>query len=391
VIVAGLTPGSVAQPQSVAELAACVAELYANDSTFAFAGGGTELELGNAPRSIQTLVKTTACGRVIDYAPQDQTVTVEAGMTLGAVGAILFRERQFLAIDAPQPERATVGGAIATNLYGGRRLRYGSIKDSIVGIEIVRPDGTRARGGGKVVKNVAGFDMPKLMVGSLGTLGAVASATFRVHPLPERHAALVFTKLSVEALTGVCNALIAAALVPSAVTAFGADDGPRYECRVTFEGFAGGVEQQMEAARAIASRLSLEAHADEDETKASFDDRERAVRCGAPWRLTFSARPTALARFLSTAPFAEGARHAVYPLLGTAFVAADALDAATVVRWRGQLDGGTVVIDALPQQARGTVDVWGEPSPGALAVMRRLKNNFDPKCLCNPGRFVGGI
>ena len=188
-IVAGVEPRAVVEPHGVAELAACVAALYASDSSFAFAGGGTELELGNAPHSIDTQVKVTGCDAVIEYAPQDQTITVEAGLTLAAVNAVLANEGQFLAIDAAEPERTTIGGAIATNLYGGRRLRYGSVKDTIVGIEIVRPDGTRARGGGKVVKNVAGFDMPKLMVGSLGTLGAIAAATFRVHPVAERRAA----------------------------------------------------------------------------------------------------------------------------------------------------------------------------------------------------------
>jgi glycolate oxidase FAD binding subunit len=392
-IVAGVEPRAIIEPQGVAELAAGVAALYANDTPFAFAGGGTELELGNVPRSIDTLVKTTACNAVIEYAPQDQTITVEAGMTLAAVGAVLAHERQFLAIDAPEPERTTIGGAIATNLYGGRRLRYGSIKDTIVGVEIVRPDGTRARGGGKVVKNVAGFDMPKLMVGSLGTLGAIAGATFRVHPLPERCAALIYADLSIEQLMRVANELIGAALVPSAVTAFGAQDGSGYVCRVSFEGFARGVEQQVEAAHAIASSLSLRARTDENEDAPGtpFYDCERAVRRAAPWRLTLSTRPTALARFLSAAPFPAGARHVVYPLLGTAFIAADTLDAATVARWRAQLDGGSLIVNALPQRARATVDVWGEPAPGALTIMRRLKNNFDPKGLCNAGRFVGGL
>jgi glycolate oxidase FAD binding subunit len=390
-IVAGLTPRAVVEPKGVGELAACVAELYAHDTSFAFAGGGTELELGNAPRSIDTLVKTTGCDAVVDYAPQDQTITVEGGMTLAAVGAVLARERQFLAIDAPEPERTTIGGAIATNLYGGRRWRYGSIKDTIVGIEIVRPDGVRARGGGKVVKNVAGFDMPKLMVGSLGTLGAIAGATFRVHPLPEQQAALVYADLSVEQLMQVGNELVGAALVASAVTAFAAEDDVRYACRVSFEGFARGVEQQLEMARAIAARLGVAAHADEAGTGMPFEERERAVRCAAAWRLTVSARPTALARFLSAAPFPAGSRHVVYPLLGTAFVGADALDAATVARWRTQLDGGSVIVNALPQGARGTLDVWGDAPPKALEIMRRLKHNFDPKDLCNAGRFVGGL
>jgi glycolate oxidase FAD binding subunit len=390
-IVAGVEPGAVVEPHGVAELAACVAALYASDTSFAFAGGGTELEFGNAPRSIDTQVKVTGCDAVIEYAPQDQTITVEAGMTLAAVNAVLVNERQFLAIDAAEPERTTIGGAIATNLYGGRRLRYGSVKDTIVGIEIVRPDGTRARGGGKVVKNVAGFDMPKLMVGSLGTLGAIAAATFRVHPVAERHTALEYADVTVEQMMHVGEELIREALVPTAVIGFSAGESGRYDCRVTFEGFGRGVEQQMEIANGIASRLSLAASAHESKPGASMDERERAVRCTAAWRLTLSARPSVLARFLQAAPFPNGTRHVVYPLLGAAFVGADALAAEDVARWRGQLEGGSIVVRALPQNARAALDVWGEPPPGALTIMRRLKQNFDPKGLCNAGRFVGGL
>ncbi len=148
-------------------------------------GGGTELDLGNPPRALDTVVRTTALDRVLEYAPEDQTITVEAGMRVAALDARARPSRsRVLPLDVADRQRATIGGAIATNAFGARRHRYGSIKDLIVGIEIVRPDGVPAHAGGKVVKNVAGFDLPKLMVGSLGTLGMIASATFRVFPKP---------------------------------------------------------------------------------------------------------------------------------------------------------------------------------------------------------------
>lgn len=387
---AGLEPRSIVEPPTVEDLAACVAELYARDVPFAFAGGGTERDLGNLPRALDTFVKTTACNGLIDYAPQDQTVTLGAGMTLSAASELLARERQFLAIDAPDPDVATVGGAIATNRYGSRRLRYGSIKDTIVGIEIVRPDGVRARGGGKVVKNVAGFDMPKLMVGSLGTLGAIVSATFRVYPIPEARAALTYRGLSGAAVMNVCRELVADALVPAAVTAYSLDGDAGYDCRVSFEGFARGVEQQLGAASAIAARLGLRAAAD-DAAASGMDERERQVRRAAPWRVTLGAQPTALAEFLAVNPLPTGAQHVVYPLLGTAFIGAPALDAGTIARWRAALDGGSVVVHAMPPEFRATVDTWGPPPVAAFAIMRRLKEQFDPKGLCNAGRFVGGL
>ncbi len=388
--VAGRTPREVVEPQTVDDLAGCLRALYAGDTAFAVCGGGTQLELGNPPRALDTLVKTTACSRVIEYSPEDQTITVEAGMTIAAVNDVLARERQFLAVDAPDSERATIGGAIATNLYGGRRLRYGSIKDSIVGVEIVRPDGTRARGGGKVVKNVAGFDMPKLMVGSLGTLGAIASATFRVYPIEEQRSVLTCADASIEQIIALCRELVRDALVPAAVVAFDGPQAGRFGCRVVFEGFAQGVEAQIETARSAAARLGLTISS-ADDAGTAVDERERAVRCGPAWQLAISAPPTALAVFLSSTPMPAGVRSVVYPMLGTAFFGAETLDVATVLRWRALLDGGSVVVHAMPPEARGMLDAWGEPLPAALAIMRRLKTLFDPKGLCNAGRFVGGL
>jgi glycolate oxidase FAD binding subunit len=389
--VAGVAPRTIVEPRTVGELAECVADLYAGDRSFAFAGGGTELELGNRPHALDTLVKTPGCDRVIDYAPQDQTITVEAGMSIAAVDAVLARERQFLPIDAADPARTTIGGAIATNLYGGRRLRYGGIRDIIVGIEIVRPDGTRARGGGKVVKNVAGFDMPKLMVGSLGTLGAIVSATFRVYPVQEQRAAVVYAGVDVDAVMRIGAELVGEALVPAAVVAYNRADGDGYDCSVTFEGFRRGVDQQLRAAAAIGARLGLQTQTALSEVPAALAERERSVRQIGDWRVTLCAGPTALARFLRSTPFVPDEQRVVYPLLGAAFIAADALDAATIERWRATLDGGTIVVNVMPAHARPALDAWGDVRRDSLAIMRRLKMNFDPKGLCNAGRFVGGL
>ena len=168
VSIAGVTPARTLVPADRVQLAATVRELYAAGKSFAFVGGGTELELGNPPRPLEAVVRTTALDRVVEYSPEDQTITVEAGMRLAALDAVLAQHDQLLPLEAGDRKNATVGGAIATNAFGAQRHRYGSIKDLIVGIEIVRADGVIARSGGKVVKNVAGFDLPKLMVGSLG-------------------------------------------------------------------------------------------------------------------------------------------------------------------------------------------------------------------------------
>jgi len=385
--IAGVEPRAVVTPRDQAELGAVVRELFAAGKSFAFVGGGTELELGNVPTSLDTVVNTSGCNRIIDYAPEDQTITVEAGMTVAAVSEILAAHDQFIAIDAPDAQRSTIGGAIATNAYGRRRLRFGSIKDNIVGIGIVRGDGIAARGGGKVVKNVAGFDIPKLMVGALGSLGAIASATFRVHPIDKRSRAVAVRHLTVAGVMRVCSEVIGEALVPSSIVAY--DNGERYDCVVTFDGFHRGVDEQVRALTAIAQRLRFAADVLSADDLTPLEERERGARCDARWRVRLGAAPTALAEFLSSGEMA-GVRRVYYPALGAAFVTGDDLDAATIARWRSALDGGLVVVAAMPPAARGAVETWGTPPP-SFPFMRRMKANFDPKNLCNPGRFVGGI
>ena len=181
----GLESAREVRPRSLAEATEAMQEAARASSRVLFVGGGTELGIGPVPSGLDLLFRTDGLDKVVELAPLDQIVVVEAGVTVAALQRLLGAQGQMLALDPPWPERATVGGVVATNAFGARRTRYGSVRDLIIGISIVRADGTSARGGGKVVKNVAGFDVPKLMVGSLGTLGLIATVTFRLHPKPE--------------------------------------------------------------------------------------------------------------------------------------------------------------------------------------------------------------
>ena len=187
----GVQPSVVFEPESIEEAVEVMRETGRDGKSLAVVGGGTDLELGTPPSRLDVVVRTRRLARVIEHAPSDQIVIAQAGMTLSALQQTLAPHGQQLALDPPLPERATVGGIVAANAFGPRRARYGSVRDLIIGISLVRADGTLARGGGKVVKNVAGFDLPKLLVGSLGTLGMIVSATFRLHPLPEDTATLL--------------------------------------------------------------------------------------------------------------------------------------------------------------------------------------------------------
>jgi glycolate oxidase FAD binding subunit len=377
--IAGVMPERTLVPADRRELAAIVRDLYAAGKTFAFVGGGTELDLGNAPRAIDTVVRTTALDRVIDYSPEDQTITVEAGMRIAALDAVLAQHDQLLPIDTGDRQNATIGGAIATNAFGARRHRYGSIKDLIVGIEFVRPDGVTAHGGGKVVKNVAGFDLPKLMVGSLGTLGGIASATFRVFPKPADTRAVLVRTSPASAFFDAC--MQDRSLEPSAVAHHPAQGG----IVLTFAGLEASVEQQLAHLATLATTHAITVAALDRRALEMLAAAESAIRCSGAWRWTVSTNPVG-ARATVAPPVATTAEIG-YPTFGVTLASAGddvSIDALAATR------GGAIVFRAMPQRARGRIDAWGEPPP-SFPLMRALKANFDPKGLCNPGRFVGGL
>jgi glycolate oxidase FAD binding subunit len=379
VSIAGVTPARTLAPADRVQLAAMVRELYAGGKTFAFVGGGTELELGNPPRPLDAVVRTTALDRVVDYSPEDQTITVEAGMRVAALDAVLAQHDQLLPLETGDRKNATVGGAIATNAFGAQRHRYGSIKDLIVGIEIVRPDGVAARSGGKVVKNVAGFDLPKLMVGSLGTLGGIITATFRVFPKPARTRAVLVRATPAGAFFAA--ATDDASLEPIAVAYYPGDGA----LVLTFAGLDASVEQQIAHLSALAATHGAAVEDADGAALARFAAVERDVRMSGAWRWTESLSPmrTRDPEPLPVTPAAE----VRYPTLGVTLAsAADdaALDAFAREPARGR------VFRAMPPRVRDRIDAWGAPPP-AFPLMRAIKTNFDPKGLCNPGRFVGGL
>jgi glycolate oxidase FAD binding subunit len=399
--IAGVTPREVVMPRSIDELSETVRELYGGRKPFAFVGGGTHLDLGNAPRALDTVVRTTALDEVVDYTPEDQTITVEAGITIAELDAVLERNGQMLPLDTADRAHATVGGVVSVNAYGRRRLRYGTAKDLIVGVGIVRPDGVRARGGGKVVKNVAGFDLPKLMVGSFGTLAAIATVTFRVYPVPQSTRAVVVRFDREAAVDDVLRELIADRLEPESVALYG-----YRSLVVTFVGTRAGVDAQMRALRdGVAYRCRVETAELSELEREAYEQRERAVRRDGPWRLHVVAPPSErVATLASIVPASPLAVPVAYPLTGIAFHAlsestfAGGPDASPDWHVRDLRDAvatatsgrGHVVFDAIPDEARGLVDAWGPPPP-SLPLMRTIKANFDPHGLCNPGRFIGGI
>lgn len=373
----------------------------ARGASVSFMGGGTDLGYGKSPERVDTLLKTEKLTRVVEYAPSDQVVTVEAGLTLGALQKTLAAENQRLALDPPRAELATLGGLLATNGYGPLRARFGTLRDLIVGISIVRADGTPARGGGKVVKNVAGFDLPKLMVGSLGTLGLIATATFRLHPMPERREWHAVATRSLRDVRTLCRALLDRRLEPSAVIALAEADA--WATYVLFEGFGPGVESQGKKLREVARDLfggdvsRVDAQGGVDAAALAEGARTYGsvrLRVSTPPAFVPSLEHDILGPLRSAY---QECRVVLYPTVGATFIGGFPRDGDRFVsalegaRAAAEAAGGNlVVVECAESSLRERIDVFGT-LPDSFPIMRRLKERFDPERRLNPGRFLGGL
>ena len=399
----GLTPRYVATPSSVDELTAALAA--ANEAGVAVIpwGGGCHMALGNVPSRYDVALRTTKLDGVVEYEAADLTVTVEAGMTFEQLGAILAEHGQFLPIDAPG--QATIGGALAAAAGGPSQHAYGLARDWLLGCRIAQADGVLVRGGGRVVKNVAGYDLPRLIVGSLGTLGVIVEATFKLTPLPATQETLLAVYPSLDAAADAILAaderglaLTAAALIDAPAAAelnTGIDIDPG--AGIAAYRIAGGAAA-VERTRKDLAALSVDSATlllDGDRT-ASFWRRLNETLGGV--ELKASLPPAAVRGFVAT--LADGDAGAgmpliAYPTVGVVRVAladAETDEMASIVerlRANAIAAGGSLVVTRAPVELKRRIDVWGEVD--ALALMRNLKQQFDPESTLNPGRFVGGI
>jgi glycolate oxidase FAD binding subunit len=399
--VLGIRPAEVFSPETVEEASAALEEAARRRLRVVFAGGRTKMALGAPPESLDAVVETTRLSRVVEHAPSDQIVIAQAGLTLASLQAALAPHGQRLALDPPWPERATLGGIVAANAFGPLRARYGSVRDLLIGISFVRADGTLAHGGGKVVKNVAGFDLPKLMVGSLGTLGMIATAIFRLHPVPESSATVLLSGVAPASVRELAAAIRAAQLEPAAVVAL-ASGADRLDLAVRFEGFSAGVRGQRDRFSSLVPTGSGSRPEVLDEAAAAdFRSRHDRVRGSGALRAKVAAprdaiEATAAGALAPLFDALEGAAAVWYPTVGLVFLSGGAPDpvaaASAIARARDALDrlGGTLVLEDAPAEVRSLADVWGRP-PDALRIMQAVKERLDPERRLAPGRFVGGI
>ncbi len=400
--VLGVLPGVVYEPSTVDEAAEVVGDSARGGRALVFVGGGTDLALGGAPERMDAIVRTARLDRILEHAPSDQIVMVEAGMTFARLQAALAPHGQRLALDPPEEERKTIGGIIAANAYGPRRARFGSVRDLLIGISFVRADGTAARGGGKVVKNVAGFDLPKLMVGSLGTLGLITTATFRLHPRPEEEVTLLLPGRTAAGVRALVAAMREAQLEPASVVALW--NSGRFDVAVSFEGFRAGVAEQREKlARLVVPGSGSPCEVLDAPAAAAFRSRHDEIRTAASLRAKIAAlrthiEPIAADLLPPLLGSLANPGFVWYATLGLGFLGGtpEAGDGDATVRAlhaaRERLAalGGTLTLEASPAEIRARIGVWG-PAPVALPLMKAVKERLDPDRRLAPGRFVGGI
>ncbi len=386
-------------------------------------GGGTQLDLGNKPDRVDLALDLRGCNRVLDFQPADLTVTVEAGITLEALQQELAQGDKLVPLEAPLPDRATVGGILASGASGPLRFAYGLAREWLIGIGVVGANGVETKAGGKVVKNVTGYDLNKLYTGSLGSLGVIVEASFKLTPLPATRGVLVAGFPSFGAGVEGGRALLSQVFAPQGLHVV---DGPTAReklgivpavtdkgavCVAFFFGRARSVQRRLDDSR----RLLQEKGADKVD---SLDE---------PSGLSLSRRLTDLGWEPDNAPYlgmkinvppssigAVAAKAREEPALGSppGLVVDAGFGTLRLLWWRDSANSetdesrvieaierlgklaaganGSAVVEHCPLAVKERLDVWGESSEG-IEIMRRIKQKFDPSGILNPGRFVGRI
>ncbi|SEG27364.1 glycolate oxidase FAD binding subunit [Actinacidiphila yanglinensis] len=390
--------GEVAAPGSAGEVAEL---LRSTTGTVVPVGAGTKTGWAAPATSCDLLLRTTGLDRVTEYAPGDLVVVAEAGVPLAALQEQLATHGQMLALDPPE-QGATLGGILAANASGPRRLRYGTVRDLLIGVTVVLADGTVARSGGKVVKNVAGYDLGKLHTGAHGGLGIVVSTTWRLHPRPPA-AATVTAPVRGSAAAGRLTARVArSTLTPTALELRWqrGESGTTGELVALFESIPASVRDQAPRCAALLAEEDAGRGSEAADPEARTTRGDEAVRIGAAPPAWFGERPVGqLVLRLAFAPSAlpyvldalpPGSRGTASAAVGVAYAAVPpAIDLAALRAALARWDGSAVVLAADPELRPG-LDHWG-PTGDAFGLMTRVKDRFDPERRLSPGRLLGGL
>jgi glycolate oxidase FAD binding subunit len=411
----GLSPRVVVTPTTVEEAALTVALAHEHRLSLLPHGNGVHMNFGGIPEQFDILLLTNKLDRLLEHEAPDLTCRVEAGMTLTALQAQLAMKGQRLALDPPVAEQVTIGGLLATNMSGPKRFRYGTARDLVIGLSVIQANGEIAHSGGRVVKNVAGYDLNKLYIGSLGTLGVIVEANFKLHPLPPSERTMLFTFITLQDTMRTVMAITGSLLQPTALELIDAKaassmaklfnpnipaDG--YTLAVNFEGSLGSIERQIDEACALARQNHALICDDlEEDEQARFWNIVREQTQG-----TLTCKVSLLVS--QVAPYLNhvtdichqhGLESAVIGHVGNGILyielsPSDAIErlvpAIDELRSYAQVAHGHLVIERCPVDLKRRMSVWGEPGKN-FYMMQRLKEQFDPQGTFVRGRFLGRL
>jgi len=405
-IAPGTPPECVVRPDSQEALAEVVAWAHRDGIRLLPCGSGSKLNWGGLVEGAQILLSTERMNRMVDHAVGDMVVIAEAGLPFAALQASLAPTNQFLSLDPAHPEQATLGGIVATADSGALRQRYGGVRDLLIGISFVRSDGKVARGGGKVVKNVAGYDLMKLMTGAYGTLGIISQLIFRTYPLPEAAATVVVTGEG-GAIAQLIQTILLSSLTPTALELLApittqsleldTASANTFGLLVRFQSIPASVAQQSTIVQKQAESTGLSSTLLQNDSEADLWKRLRekwdqpaqqdAITC------KMGVRPTSAVEVLSTlASLAEtkptlASLHAGSGLGYLHLPGETSVKTLQTIRTLCETHSGYLTVQQAPLALKQSFDIWGI-RPDTLPLMQGLKQRFDPKNLFSPQRLV---
>ena len=402
----GVTPAAVIRPGSGEEVGRVLALCAGERLALVARGSGRALALGNPPRRLDVVLDTGRLRTVRDYVPEDMVATVEAGVTLDALAAHLAPHRQTLALDPPGGGPRSIGGVLATHASGPLRFRYGTGRDLLLGVRFVQADGTLTWGGAKVVKSVTGYDIPKLLVGSLGTLGVIIEATLRLHPVPPASRSWRVGFPSADAARAGLAALLDSSLQPDRAALLDAAGLSRAGLPPDAVSLLVGVSSVLEAVESQGQALAqlARSHGGHAEVLPDAAWQGLGATVAAPVLLRLVAEPsrlldgvvaarTAAARVGASASMLAQPGHGVLQLALWDVPDPARLSRDLILPLRSGLEaeGGSLVVERAPLELKASCEVWGAIDPETLEIMSRIKREFDPDGVLAPGRFVGGL
>jgi len=391
--VEGVEPDFVVEPGSIEEISDVMKLAAREGLAVAPRGSGTKMHIGDPPRQLELIVSTARMNEVLEHTPGDQIVRLQAGVKLEDLQEHISGSNQMLTIDPPE-SGATIGGIVAANSSGPRRYRYGTIRDLIIGITVVLHDGTVAKAGGKVVKNVAGYDLSKLFTGSLGTLGVIATANFRLHPRPEATRTVAVEVAGPQQAQAAAQAIVHSQVEATAVELHYGESEKLLA--VLLESIPGGIDAKAETASFLLKQfgevrtLSEEDHPG-DPTPQVAD--EVVLKIGVP--------PVDLAAVLESVLGAAERKGLAHPRItghagtGVTFVGFSGENEDGTAGFVEEMreiwvrSGGNVTLQRAPLTLKQRVSTW-DNGGDYLGLVRRVKEKFDPRGGMNPGRFLGG-